>query len=197
MEYRKKEQDERDEKLIEFEKELQKNGFECVGTSFQVQGSVSEIAEKCLSLEKYYFSMEKKGFRCVEAEYSLYKEIEALILSSDIIKDYQMHYLTELEKQMMIPGSYLCVLDRQDQICAAGIVYVYDGVSQDGVLAVREEYKMKGIAPLLTYKRYKWFCKNKVVLGQGWILTDNDASIRYHKSLGYGFTGKYANDWLL
>lgn len=195
--YRKTDKDEKNEKMIQFEKELQKNGFDLVGTSFQVSGTMTGVAEKCLSLEKYYYSMERKGFRCIEAEYPLYKEIEDLILSSDVIKDYQMHYLTEEEKQMMPPGSYICVLDREDQICAAAIAYVHDGISRDGVFAVKEEYKMRGIAPLLTYKRYNWSRKNKVVLGQGWILIDNDASIKYHKNLGYESTGKYANDWLL
>lgn len=192
--YRKKEQD---DKLSEFEKYLERNQFDFVGTSFQIKGSVSEMWQNCLRLEKYFFAMEKKGFRCIEADYSHYKEIENLILDSGIIKDYQMNYLTEQEKQMMIPGSYLCILDKQDQICAASIAFIHDGVAQDGVIAVKEEYKMKGIAPMLTYQRCKWFCENKVDSAQNWILIDNDASIRYHKSLGYEFTDKYANDWLL
>lgn len=192
--YRKNQQD---EKLVEFEKNLKRNEFDLVGTSFQIQGRMSEIWQNCSRLEKYVLAMEKKGFRCVEADYSLYKEIEDLILASDIVKDYQMSYLTEQEKQMMIPGSYLCILDKQNQICAASIAYAHDGVARDGVIAVKEEYKMMGVAPMLAFRRLKWTFENKVDFGQGWILTDNDASIRYHKSLGYQWTDKYANDWIL
>ncbi|MCH5270298.1 MAG: hypothetical protein J1E83_06065 [Lachnospiraceae bacterium] len=192
--YRKNQQD---EKLVEFEKNLERNEFNLAGTSFQIQGRMSEIWKNCSRLEKFFLAMEKKGFRCVEADYSCYKEIEDLILASDIVKDYQMSYLTEQEKQMMIPGSYLCILDKQNQICAASIAYAHDGVARDGVFAVKEEYKMMGIAPMLAFRRLKWTFENKVDFGQGWILTDNDASIRYHKSLGYQWTDKYANDWIL
>lgn len=192
--YRKNEQT---EKLKIFENVLDRNGFDLAGTAFQVQGMTKELWQNCLHLEKTVLFMERKGFRCVEADHSLYKEIEDLILDSNIIKDYQMNYFTEQEKQRMIEGSYLCVLDKQDQICAGSIAFVSDGVAQDGVIAVKEEYKLIGIAPMLTYQRFKWFCENKVDLVQGWILTDNDASIRYHNGLGYQMTGKYVNDWLL
>lgn len=186
-----------DEKLIGFEKELEKNGFDLAGTTFQSQGITTELLQSCTRLEKYFYFMEKKGFRCVEADCSMYKEIEELILDSNIIKDYQMNYQTEQEKQMMIKGSYLCVLDNQDRICAASISYVNGGVARDGVVAVKEEYKLIGIAQMLTYQRYKWYRENKVDLIQGWILTDNDASIRYHENLGFQMTGKYANEWIL
>lgn len=189
--------DEQDEKFKEFEKNLERTGFEHVGTTFQIQGRIKELWQNCLHLEKFYLFMEKKGFCCIEADYSRYKEIEALILGSKVIKDYHMLYLTEQEKQMMIPGSYLCILDKQNQICAASISYVSDGVARNGAIAVKEEYKMMGIAPMLTYQRYKWFCKNEVELAQGWLLVDNDASIRYHKSVGYEWTDKYANEWIL
>lgn len=190
-------ENEQDEKLKKFESNLKISGFDLVGTSFQIQGITKELWQNCSRLEKYFPSMEKKGFSCVEADYSRYKEIEDLILDSDIIKDYQMNYLTEQEKQQMIAGSYLCVLDKQNQICAASIAFVHDGIARDGVIAVKEEYKMRGVAPMLTYQRYKWFWENKVDSAQGWILVDNNASIKYHTSLGYRSTGKYANEWIL
>lgn len=192
--YRKNEQD---EKLKNFESNLERNRFELVGTTFQIQGKPEELWKNCSRLEKYVLLMQDQGFRCIAADYSRYKEIEELILDSKVIKDYQMNYLTEQEKQMMIAGSYSCVLDKQDQICAACISFVNDGVARDGVIAVKEEYKMKGIVPILSYQRFKWLYENKVDLMQGWILINNDASIKYNKSLGFQFTGKYANEWIL
>lgn len=189
--------DKPDEKLIKFEKKLEKNGFDLVGTSFQFQGKTNELWKKCSRLEKYVLLMQEQGYRCVEADYSRYKEIDDIILDTNIIKDYQLSYLTEQEKKMMPAGSYLCVLDKQDQICAASMCIVKDGISREGATAVKEEYKMKGIAPLLAYQRFKWFCENKIDLSLTWILVDNDASIRYDKSLGYQPTGTYANEWIL
>lgn len=193
--YRKNEQV---QKLEIFEKELKKNGFDLAGTSFQIQGRAEDLLQKCSYLDNYVRSMQKKGFFCIEADYSCYKEIEELILDSDIIKDYQMSYFTEHEKQMLRQGTYLCVLNKYDQICAASICNVdNNGIARDGAIAVKEEYKMKGITPLLSYHRLKWACENKIDLIQGWILTDNDASIKYHKGVGYQETGKYANEWIL
>lgn len=185
------------EKLNQCEKILEKNGFSMVETTFLAQAETKELWRNCSRLEKFFPSLEKKGFRCVEADYSLYKEIEELIMCSGMIKDYHMNYLTEQEKRMMHAGAYLCVLDKQNQICAASISFVNDGIARDGVIAVKEEYKMMGVAPMLTYQRCKWFCENNVDLVQGWIRMDNDASIRYHKSLGYHFIDKYANEWIL
>lgn len=192
--YRKKEQD---EKLRKYEENLERNGFELVGTTFQVQGIPKELQQNCSHLEKHVLLMQNQGFRCIEADYSNYKELEDLIWDSSIIKDYQINYLTDQEKQVMTAGSYLCVLDKQDQICAANVVFVSDGVVRNSATAVKEEYKMKGIAPLLAYQRFKWYCDHKIDLVQGWIMVNNDASIRYNKSLGYRSTGKYANEWIL
>lgn len=192
--YRKNKQD---EKFAEFEKNLERIGFNLAGTTFQIQAKTGDLWQNCSQLEKYALSMGKKGFHCIEADHSLYKEIEDLILDSNVIKDYHMTYHTVQEKQMMTEGSYLCVLDKQNQICAASISFVNGGVARDGAVAVKEEYKMKGIAPLLTCHRMKWFLRNEINLIQGWIRTDNDASMKYHKSLGYQMTGRYANEWIL
>lgn len=192
--YRKNEQN---EKLNNAERNLEKNGFDFVGTTFQIQGNTMELLQNCSRLNKCFLSLEKRGFRCVEADYSQYKEIEELILDSNIIKDYQLPYHTEQEKQMMSAGSYLCVINKQNQICAAAISDIKDGIVQNGAIAVKEEYKMLGIALLLTQQRLKWYQKHKIDLSQGWILTNNDASISYNKRLGYQMTGKYANEWLL
>lgn len=192
--YRKSEQD---EELKEFECNLERNGFNLVGTTFQVQQKTKELWQKCSRLEKYVLLMQDQGFRCIEADFSQYKEIESLILDSNIIKDYQLDYLTEQEKQMMLAGSYLCVLDKHNQICAVSLCVVNGGVARNGSIAVKEEYKMKGIAPLIAYQRFKWFRESGIDLSQTWIRVDNDASIKYNKSLGYQSTGKYANEWIL
>lgn len=190
-------ENEQDEKLKELEKNLERNEFELVGTTFQVQAETNELWQKCSRLEKYVLLMQNQGFRCIEADYPRYKEIDDIIIDSNIIKDYQLDYLTEQEKQMMLAGSYLCVLDKENQICAVSLCIVNGGVARNGSIAVIEEYKMKGIAPLIAYQRFKWFCENGIELSQTWIRVDNDASIKYNKSLGYQSTGKYANEWIL
>lgn len=188
---------EKNEKLERFENNLDHIGFTLSGTTFQVEGCPEVLMQNCLNLKQYIHSMEKKGFHCIKADYSLYKVIEDIITDSRVIKDYHLSHRTEQEKQMLDFGSYLCVLNKENQICAASLSVINGETAQNEAMAIKEEYKMKGLAPLLTYHRSKWLCENKVNLAQGWILTNNDASIRYHKSLGYQLTGKYANEWVL
>lgn len=178
------------------EEKLAEMGFVMAGKTVQVTGNPKEILLNCKSMDKYAKAMEQKGYRCIKADFSRYGEIDSLIKDSGIIKEYHMVSRTEEEKKALEEGSYLCMIDAENRICGGSIMVIKDGVAEGEAVAIPEAYKMRGIAPVLTYKRLQWLCENNVEYIQGWILVNNDASIRYHKSLGYTFRNKFANEWL-
>ncbi len=183
--------------ILEVNRQLEKLGFKNKGTSVQFQGDSGLLLSNCKSIERYIIALEKKGYHCIIPDVSRYGEIDQLIKDSGIIKDYHLTYRTEEERKALLKGSYLCVVNKDHEICAASIAVVNGSVAQAEAAAVKEEYKMRGLAPVLSYQRYKWLCDNHIKTMQGWILTHNKTSLNYHKSLGYCFTDKYVEEWLL
>lgn len=94
-------------------------------------------------------------------------------------------------------GAYLCILNNENEICAASIAYIENGIAQGTAMAIEEKYKMNGFAPVLTYNRCKVLYEKGVKYLQGWVLMDNYASLKYHKGIGYQFINKYADEWIL
>ena len=147
--------------------------------------------------EKYEKEIEKKGYCCIEAEYSLFDKIEKIIVGSDILEDYHIISRTDQEKKELEKGSYLCILNEKKDICAASIAVINSGIAQAEEMVVKDEYKMRGFAPILTYQRLKWLDSKNIQKIEGWILTHNESSLRYHRKLGYHFTDKYVEEWVL
>lgn len=185
-----------DEGLYFIGNELEKNGFEHVSKTVQVRGDTEQLLERCKGAEKFARSLERKGFSIMHAAPIQYSEIEKFILESNIIKDYHLDYLTEEEKQELPDGTYIYISDKDGNICGASICLI-DGEMGHGIgVAVKEQYKLLGFAPVLAAYRFAWLCDKNVKHSAGWIVTTNDASIRYHKNLGYNFTDKYADEWI-
>lgn len=185
--------------LLNVQNRLQELGFKQQETLVRIQGDSQNIFSKCKIIEKYVNEMEEKGYRCIAPDFSRFDEIEHIIVESNIIKDYQMTYRTPDEKRLLEEGTYLCIVNGSDEICAGGIVDVdiAKGIVRDGAIAVKTEYKMKGLAPFLSYYRYKWLCDKNIQTIQGWISIYNKPSLRYHRSLGYSIIEKYVDEWLL
>ncbi len=188
---------EKEESLQCIDHRLEESGFQKEGTTIGIQGELQNLLQKCEKIKKYAEAMERKGFRCVEADFSMYGELEAIILDSGIVKDYQLDYRTEEEKRKLEKGSYLYIADADGQICAASICIVENGIANGVALAVKEEYKRQGIAPYLTYHRFQWMRNKEVRIVQGWILTSNVPSLKYHQSMGHKFLDRYADEWVL
>lgn len=187
----------KEESLRCAEQRLGELGFQKKGTTIGIQGEPFKIFQRCGQIEKYAKALEKKGYRCMEADFSKFGEIETLILDSGIIKDYQLDYRTDDEKRKLERGSYLYMVDGDGQICAASLCFIEGSIAKVDGVAVKPEYKTRGLAPCLTYHRFKWMQDKGVKLVQGWILTNNVPSLRYHRSLGYEFLDKYADEWIL
>lgn len=187
----------KNKELSQVQGRLREIGFTQEGTSVQIQGKTQELLFKCKSVEKYAKMMERKGYYCIKPEFSQFNQIEQIIIDSNILKNYHITFRTEQEKRELEEGSYLCIVNENDEICAASIAVINFGIAQAEVMAVKEEYKMKGLAPVLTYQRLKWLSDRDVQKIQGWILVHNETSLRYHKKIGYHLTDRYAEDWLL
>ena len=190
-------QGEKDEKLLCAESRLAELGFKKIGTSVAIQGEPQKLFQRCKHMKKYAEALEKKGYRCIEAGFSLFEEIEAIIVESGIIKDYQLNYRTDEEKQKLERGSYLCMMKDEHQICAVSACIIEHDIAKGVAMAVKDNYKMHGLAPILTYYRLKWLCDHDINCINAWILTDNEPSLRYHQSLGYEFPNKYVDEWIL
>lgn len=176
---------------------LSTNGFHKGATSVEVRLSIEDSVRNGKKVEKWVRKMEGQGFSCVYAEEPQFQEIEEMICASGVIKDYQMAYRTPEEKRALEKGSYLCILDKEGNMCAASFCAIVSGITTGGALVVKEEYKMRGLVPMFTYYRSRWLKEHHVVCCQGWIETDNMPSIRLHKSLGYEFRDRYADEWIL
>lgn len=184
--------------LQKVEQRLTELGFENEGTSVKVKGEVQKLLQKCERMERYADALDRKGYRFAVADASMIEEIETIILDSGVIKDYQLNYLTEEEKKEMAgKGCYACILNNDNQICGGGYCLFEGDVTRGMATAIKEEYKKHGIAPVLTYHRLKWLRDNGYRRGQGWILTSNYSSIKYHESFGYEFTDEYTDEWIL
>ena len=176
---------------------LQQNGFRKTATTVLVQGRTEEILEKCRGIERYIKKMETQGYFCVMAQESQFEEIDKLISDSGVVKDYHMTYMTHEEKKALRKGSYLCMINKDNEICGASLATIVDGMSQGGAVVMKEGYKLKGFTPILTYNRAKWLREQNVEYTQGWIVTTNVDSIRYHTGTGFHLMDRYADEWLL
>lgn len=176
---------------------LSENGFYKGTTSVEVRKAIENNEEKRKKAEKWVQKLEAQGFSCVYAEESQFQEIEDMFYASGVIKDYQMVYFSPEEKRALDKGSYLCILDREGNMCAASFCAIVNGITTGGMLVVKEEYKMRGLVPMCSYYRTQWLKQHHVVISQGWVETDNMPSIRLHKSMKFEFRDRYADEWIL
>lgn len=185
-----------DEYLEVFESRLEKMGFKKEGTVVQIKCDVPTLAERCRHLEKYAQKMQSKGFRCVEADETYFEKMDKLLYASGFVRDYQIDYRTLEEKRELKKGSHLCMLNNNNELCAVNVCYVEGKTAYGEGVAVAEEYKMHGFAPIMSYYRSGWLLENGVENIQAWVLEDNDVSMRYHTSIGFRVVNKYVNEWV-
>ena len=187
----------KEEKELEVaETVLQNQGFELEGTVVQIKSDVHSLFEKCQKLERYVEKLQKKGFYCIEADDTYSEKINEILYSSQKVRDYQIDYRTDEEKKEMYKGTFLCVINDKNEICAVNVCYVEGTTAYGQGVAIAEEYKMQGLAPVMSYYRLKKLVEMGVKNIQAWILTDNEVSLRYHTSLGYRIVNKYVNEWV-
>lgn len=177
------------------EQRLNAIGFYKAGTTVQIVGDVEAIFNKCSRLQPYVEKMEKAGYRCMFAEGRQIDVFENLLLASRVIRDYHIDYKTPEEKRCM-REAYLGIVDRNETLCAVSAVEIVRGTARGIGIAVVDRLKMHGLTSITAYHRYKWLFERGIKVIQGWVLVDNEPSIRYHTSLGYRMTDKFADEWI-
>lgn len=183
--------------ILVLEEFLKQKRFVQKGLSTQVLGITEEILDNRGDLARGISILERNGFRIVRADESMLEEIERLIAEVPFIEDYHMDYKTLEEKRNNLKqGGYLCVVDREGKVCATTVTWVNGNMAAGGAIAVRDKYKMLGLAPAICYERMKYLHDEGVERLIGWVLLNNEPSLRYHKSMGFHIGDRYADEWL-
>ncbi|MBE5884340.1 MAG: GNAT family N-acetyltransferase [Lachnospiraceae bacterium] len=182
--------------LADIEKRMADMSFRKEGTVVQVSGDVAGIYENCKRFERFADKLLRKGYQCVAVDDTYYDAVDKLMLSGYFIRDYQIDYRTSREKEALLPGSYLCILNEKDEICAVSVSYIEGAIAYGEGILIEDAYKMQGLAQVLMYHRFKWLFENQVQKIVAWILVDNEVSMRYHTGLGYQLHNKYVNEWV-
>jgi len=175
------------------EENLKKLNFRKIMTNVQIQANVPEMYEKRKMYEEIVFSLESKGYRCIEPNEVQCEEIERILLDSQMIKDYHLDYFSDEERR---DGNYLCIIDENEELCAVCRSIVKNRIAQLHGVAVIERCKKQGFASALRYYQIKYLFDNDAIYLQGWIRLDNQPSLQLHTKIGYKLLDKYADDWI-
>lgn len=180
--------------LLKVEEQLKKEGFVLETTQVDVKKDLTGMQDfyrkKYLRVEKILRNL---NARVVEADYSHYGQICELLENQEMIKYFQFPYQTEDEiKADFENGDYIAVVNDN------GDVLAYSRSRWDGrkcygyAMVVKEEYKLYGLAPLLSYRGWS----RRSGIRETTIALDNDQSIKFHEGLGWTFTDRYMDNWL-
>ena len=177
--------------------QLIKNGFARVGKAIQIQGNPEDLLSKKKSIERGISILNRNGFYICRAGENMIDEIEKLIESTKHIQDFHSDYRTlEEKRENAVSGGYLCVVDKEEKLCAATVTWVKGSNANGDAIVVKDEYKRLGLAPVLCYERMKYLQEYGVKKFTGWVQTDNELSLRYHKSMEFQLGDRYADEWL-
>lgn len=188
----------KNERLISVENQIEKLGFKYAGTSQNIRGNAGDIIESKKVIESSINRIKMFGFSIKSANYENYKEIVKLLEAAPFIEDYHIDYHTakEIDKNLEL-GGYLCIVDKENKVCAATITWLSDnGMAYGSAIVTDNKYARLGLAPIISYERMKWIQSKGANILSGWVLTNNEPSIRYHKSMGFDFIDRFADEWI-
>ncbi len=178
------------------DKRLQNNGFVLKDTAFMIRFDLDTFKDKYeKQFEKAMRLLERLNYKVQIADYSHWEEIKALYESQNMMQYYHEKYRTEDEiRERFERNEFTCVTDQNGEIIAYGSAYEGGGYRYGDAVVVKDEYKMLGLPFIINY----YGCSrrdNKVMVGS--MLTHNENSIRYHRKLGWEFTDRYVDHWIL
>lgn len=185
---------------LEVEEQLREQGFSLYSGSAQILATPLETRENVLEkLGKAERFLGRFGLRITYGDGSQIEEIFRLRERETELKPYHFSYETLEEKEQAIKKGYFrCVVNAQNELCAAQQFSVERNGIQGNWLAVKAEYKEKyGIGAAMAYHSFAYAIEHNIMNYFGWLEKDNEKSLRYHQSIGYRLTGKVAEDWIL
>lgn len=189
--------DKKSEKLKLLEKQLEKNGFLLKETFGHIKCDAQVISRKLGRFSEVANRlMKENNLSLVAPDYKLVPQIRGILESLDTISNYQIPYFREEEIiEFGKEGRFICIINEKRELCA--VKFYREEDSLYGTIAIKEEYqKAYGIAVIL-YCHLPGYMKGKDLKPEGWIATVNTESIKYHMNLGYYWTGRYMDEWVL
>lgn len=188
--------DKKKKELLQLEQQMQKNGFLYQDTAVEIRldtGDRKEHYEK--QYQRAQKLLERMNCRTEKVCYRYHEQIQKLIKQQNTVQYFHLEYKSEDEiKAEYANGNHTCILNSEDELLAYGSGYELNGCWYGDLIVVKEEYKMYGLAPMFLYGCVH---NRKVNTIKGVILTDNKDSIRFHKKMGWTFTNKYIDCWLM
>lgn len=177
---------------------LEKAGLVKEETSTQIVAKMSEITDADSKLNLSLRYLNRFGLSVEYASESMLDEILRIRNEEPLLSKFYFPYKTREEFEDEIrQGLYRVVINREGEVVAAQHFVVNNGTVSGEWLAVREEYKLKyGIGGAMAYHSFKYAQDHNFELYYGWVNIENSNSLSYHKTVGYGTTGKMASSWI-
>lgn len=176
---------------------LKKQGFISDSTFVQIQGNPRTMLKDLSFIEKRKQSLEKMGFYIGSPTIDMLREIDILSYNADFLNYYQFDYRSDEERINLInEGGYIIVKDKNNKLCGVSLAEVSNGIADGLEIVVAPEYKMQGIAPILSYERYKWLDKIGIEVIRSYVRIDNERSKKYHINLGFEYRDVFVDYWI-
>lgn len=185
-------------KLEEMEARISETGFVLEDRMGQIEGKPETILENIK--RPYRISnrfLTAEGFQLTTASKDMLDEIRKMQLEIEEIPYYQFSYYSDEElMEEIAQGHLMCILSPEQEICAVRHFFI-EGTGIYGWVAVKEAYKKKyGMAVVFSEYMLNYAVEHGLK-PMGWITDTNSASIQYHTKIGYHWTGRYMDEWLL
>lgn len=187
------------EDLLQNENILSLCGFRKSDTNCQVEVGQENDEQIHRQLQLFDRILEKGNFKIEYAKPEQYEEILCLRRETPEFSCFTFSYLSNEEiLQGMKEHSYICVFDRFHNICATTYVDYGSMIPEGNGLCVKEAYKKRfGFGGALLYRALSDSFEKGYKRYYGWITEGREASVQFHERMGFQYTGKVEEDWIL
>lgn len=188
---------EKKEKQLGFEDRIKEAGFVSSHLSSQLKKNpdkLKEVLESTYEISKYYF--DEAGLRLIPPEKKHVKSFWELAEQLEEIPMWHIPYMSDDEiVRSGERGNTICAVDKNDRVCGA-ISYSDDNTTYGWVGIARDYQKKPGIPMVLYEWSYRRILDRDPNLN-GWIAEENTKSKNFHTSIGFTWTGRHKEDWVL
>lgn len=182
------------EDILQIEKILLNNNFKFAETVICMQIETDKILDNSSSIEFYKSMLVNAGYYIGTANFSMINEIENLIDTTPMIRTYHLDYRTLTEKEKLIAeGAYMVICNPEGKICGVELSTIKNDVGIGEVIIAKD--KIAGAASILSLERMKKMKSKGIPVVDGWVLENNEQSVKYHKKLGYTLTDRLVDEW--
>ncbi len=179
---------------------IREAGFSLLDSTTQVYTvAKNNIEVMGVMYERMESLLKEYGMRLIVAGEEELDRILELRDNEPELKLFHIPFRTrEEELQLIRDGSYACIINSSNEICAARQIERMAGNLYSPWFCVKSEYKNKyGLGIVMTGFEMKYACEHDLQRVYGWIANDNVKSWNYHKRLGVLCSGKAADEWVM